>query len=150
MTGPAIFTSVQIAEMPINPAPKKRTSPFQIVLTQAAMSPGMGWAAVSSGTSTNQPITSPRPIAAPTEIPTRWPTPSKAKDRLPEMPVAPAPTRKVVAAVSVMILVWVKIAKPADAMLFQISTNSPVRASAAPSREPAPICSTSAAATPSG
>ena len=150
MTGPAILTKVQIAETPINPAPKKRTSLRQMKSTHLAMSPGIGWYPVITGTRTNQPITTPSPIAAPTEMPTRCPTPSKANDRLPDMPVAPAPTRKVVAAVSVMILVWVKIANTAEATLFQISTSRPCRASASPSREPAPICKTSAAATPSG
>src|SRR3546814_13499240 len=71
MTGPAIFTSVHTAATPITPAPKKRTSAEKIVLAQVSAPPAIGCAAVRNGSSTHQPTTSPRNIAAPTEMPTR-------------------------------------------------------------------------------
>ena len=45
-------------------------------------------------TSTTQAITRPTSIAMPTEMPTRWPAPIRAKERPPEMPVAEPPTWK--------------------------------------------------------
>ena len=46
---------------------------------------------VSHGTSTNQLMIRPTSIAMPTAMPTRWPTPISAIDRLAETVVAPAP-----------------------------------------------------------
>ena len=50
--------------------------------------------AVRIGTKQHQPAMIPTSIAIPTEMPTKCPTPTNAKDRLAETPVAPAPTRK--------------------------------------------------------
>ena len=53
---------------------------------------------VCQGTSTNQLMIRPTSMAMPTAMPTRWPTPISAIDRLVETVVAPAPKPKLRAA----------------------------------------------------
>ncbi len=80
-TGPAIRSKVHTAATPITPAPKKRTSLLKIAPAQSAVAaPGIGCAPVRIGSSTPQAITMPSPIASPTEMPTRWPTPTSANE----------------------------------------------------------------------
>ena len=150
-TGPAMRSSVQIAATAITPAPKKRTSALNTLPAQSStLAPGIGWLAVSIGSSTHQPTTRPSSIAMPTEIPTRWPTPSSANESPPEIPVAPAPVRNHTEASAAISLVCVRIAKAAEATVFQASTESPLALSAAPCSLAKPTRSTSAAAWPSG
>jgi hypothetical protein len=133
-TGPAILSSVQTAATPITPAPKKRTSRVKMVRAHSSGPPGSGLWAVRIGSRTHQPITRPRNIAAPTEIPTRWPTPISAKERPPEIPVAPAPARNQAEASAATSRVWVRIAKPAETRLLQTSTERPLALSSSPAR----------------
>ena len=88
---------LQSAATPMVPAPMKRTSPRKVVLTRWATSPVTPCAAVSIGTSPPQAMSMPNSMAAPTESPTRCPTPMSAIDRLVEAAVAPRPTRKATA-----------------------------------------------------
>ena len=93
MTGPMIFRSVQIAATPITPAPRKRTSRLKIPPAHSATGPVEGAMAVRMGSATHQPMAIPASMAIPTDRPTRCPTPIRANDSPPEMPVAPAPVR---------------------------------------------------------
>ena len=150
ITGRAIFTSVHTAATPITPAPKKRTSARNTALASSSALPPLSLCAVRKGSSTHQPVAMPTSCAMPTDRPTRCPTPSRANDSPPEIPVAPAPTRNQRAASAVASFIWVSNAKPAEARLPQISTLRPFALSAPPSRAAEPTSSTSAAARPSG
>ena len=105
---------------------------------------------VSTGTRMPHPRMMPTSIARPTEMPTRCPTPTNAIDRLPEMPLAPAPTRKNTAASSTTSRVWLSAKKAAEASALTVMAISPCRLSSPPPREASPTTSTSAAARPSG
>ena len=87
-----ILSKVQIAATPITPAPKKRTSLRKTVLATSSAGPAMPL--VRIGSRIHQPITSPANIAAPTEMPTRWPAPIRAGERPAAIPVDEVPTLK--------------------------------------------------------
>ena len=94
-TGTASLLSVQIAAMPIVPAPMKRTCSRQyLVACVAASTSGIGCIVVSTGTSTPHAITRPVSMARPTVRPTRCPAPSRASEEPAPMPVDPTPTLK--------------------------------------------------------
>ena len=129
ITGPAILIRVQIAATPITPAPKKRMSCRKTLFAHVLRAAGKRIVARSgSAAGSTSRCTMPSAIAAPTEMPTRWPTPIRAKERLPEMPVAPAPARNQIAASVATNLVWVRIAKPAETMLAQTRAARPLGA----------------------
>ena len=71
----------------------------------------------------------PTNIAMPTEMPTRCPTPTSAKDRLADIPVEPRPTRKYTAASSTTRRVWLKAKNAADATELTAIAASPWRLS---------------------
>src|SRR5206468_8525876 len=94
------FNNVQIAETPIAPAPTKRTFVLQVFCANWAaavvMSPAI---AEKCGTPQPQPIKAPMSIAIPTDKPTRWPIPRRAKDKKKSYPLTDPrlPIRKVCA-----------------------------------------------------
>ncbi len=150
-TGPMMRSNVQIAATPITPAPRKRTSAEKTVFATCSAEPLTVLMAVRIGSATHQPMARPTSIAMPTDSPTRWPAPRSANERLPEMPVAPpAPLRNHSAASPATSFIWAASANAAEAKPLTRITASPAALSAAPSREPAPTLSTSAAARPSG
>ncbi len=81
-TGFTNFSSVQIAETPIAPAPTKRTFVLHVFCASAAaavvISPAIS---EKCGTPQPQPITVPINIAIPTERPTKWPIANSANER---------------------------------------------------------------------
>ena len=93
-TGLASFKMVQIAEIPMVPAPMKRTWCAHTVVATSTAAPAAGCIAVSIGVSTPHAMSRPVKIARPTARPIKWPAPSRASDMPTPKPVAPAPTRK--------------------------------------------------------
>ena len=71
----------QMAATAIAPAPINRTSLRQMPLTKLARSPCIGVIAVMRGTAPAQAIRMPSSMARPTEIPTRWPAPTSAREK---------------------------------------------------------------------
>ena len=105
--GPRIRSRVQSAATPMVPAPMKRTFSRKTVPTNVSTSvAGTPACAVSHGTRTNQLMIMPTAIATPTAIPTRWPTPIRAIDRLVDIVVAPPAKPKVLAASAARMRVW--------------------------------------------
>ena len=90
-------------------------------------------------------------MAMPTVMPTRWPTPMSAIDRLIDAPLAaPPPRRKAVASSPAASFIAASSAKPAEATEPATMAARPLAFSSAPPIVPEPTLSTSAAATPSG
>jgi len=89
-------------------------------------------------------------MARPTVRPTRCPAPRRASELDAPMPVAPAPRRTKPATSAANSLAATAAAKRAEATDPATTAKRPALPSAAPSREPEPTFSTSAAATPSG
>ena len=71
----------QIAATAIAPAPMKRTCVRQTVVTKSASGACCGVSAVRTGTAPSQVTAMPSNIAAPTEMPTRWPAPNIAIEK---------------------------------------------------------------------
>ena len=149
--GPMILRSVQMAAMPIVPAPMKRTWLRNTPLTVAATSGPTPCIEVSHGTSTAQEVSMPTSMAMPTVMPTRWPTPISAIDRLVDAPLAADPPRRnAVANSPAASFIAASSAKPAEAREPATIAASPLAFSSAPPTDPEPTLNTSAAATPSG
>ena len=87
-SGRASLPIVQIAAAPITPAPKKRTWLPNTASAAASAGPGVAAIADRIGVAMPKAMTSPSPIARPTDRPTRWPAPSSAKESEAEIPVA--------------------------------------------------------------
>ncbi len=76
-----VRTSDHIAATAMAPAPMKRTCVRQIVVTKSASGAWKGVIAVRTGTAPSQAMAMPSSMAAPTEIPTRWPAPNSAREK---------------------------------------------------------------------
>src|SRR5213593_629702 len=156
-TGCTNFSSVQIAETPIAPAPTKRTFVLQVFCASVAAavvkSPAM---AEKCGTPQPQPINAPINIAIPTERPTKCPIPRSANDKKKSKPLtAPLrPIRKVRATSDAKICVATITAKTAATIDPHKTASRPARPcsiSEACAESPLlPTLRTSAQATPSG
>ena len=92
----------------------------------------------------------PKNMAAPTEMPTRWPTPISSIDQLVDQPVAVPPIAKFLPASSATSFILASSANSPEKIVPAISVRRPAAFSRSPAPEAEPTLSTSAAATPSG